>query len=76
MLVGWGCIAVLALTNPPAIPVALLTAGGLALSVPLAVITASAAFARFVLRFGIGRLPEETITPETLRALNLPALNA
>ena len=76
MLVGWGCIAVLALTHPPAMPVALLTAGGLALSVPLAVITASATFARFVLRFGIGRLPEETHKPETLRALNLPALNA
>ena len=73
MLVGWGCIAVLALTNPAAIPVALLTAGGLALSVPLAVVTASPAFARFVLRFGIGRLPEDTTRPEILRALNLPA---
>jgi membrane glycosyltransferase len=74
MLVGWSCIAVLAMTNPAAIPVALLTAGGLALSVPLAVMTASPWFARFVLRTGIGRLPEETTKPEVLRALELPAL--
>ena len=76
MLVGWGCIAALALTNPSAIPVALLTAGGLALSMPLAVITAWPAFARFALRHGIGRLPEETTKPAVLRALNLPALHA
>jgi membrane glycosyltransferase len=74
MLVGWGVIATLAMTNPAALPVALLTAGGLALSVPLAVVTASPVFARFVLRFGIGRLPEETQQPEILRALDLPAL--
>jgi membrane glycosyltransferase len=74
MLVGWGCIIVLAMTNPSAIPVALLTAGGLALAVPLAVITASPWFARFVLRNGIGRLPEETTKPEVLRVLELPAL--
>jgi membrane glycosyltransferase len=64
------------LTNPPALPVVLLVAGGLAFSVPLAVITASPAFARFALRAGIGRLPEETTKPEILRALDLPALNA
>ena len=74
LLVGWGCILALALTNPAAVPVALLTAGGLALSALLAVVTASPVFARFVLRFGIGRLPEETLKPDILRALNLPAL--
>jgi membrane glycosyltransferase len=74
LLVGWGCIVALALTNTAALPVILLNAGGLALSAPLAVITASPAFARLVLRFGIGRLPEETQKPEILRALNLPAL--
>jgi membrane glycosyltransferase len=74
MLAGWGVIVTLIATNPAALPVILLIAGGLALSVPLAVVTASPAFARFVLRFGIGRLPEETLQPEILRALDLPAL--
>ena len=76
MLAGWGCIGALAMTNPPAIPVVLLAAGGLAFSVPLAVITASPAFARLALRTGIGWLPEETAKPEILRALGLPALDA
>jgi membrane glycosyltransferase len=76
MLTGWGCIVALALTNPPAVPVVLLAAGGLAFSVPLAVITASPAFARFALRTGIGRLPEETVKPDVLRALGLSALDA
>ena len=75
MLVGWGTIAALALANPAAIPVALLTAGGLALSAPLAVLTASPSFARLVRRFGIGRLPEETTKPEILRAIDLPAFH-
>ena len=60
--------------RPSAIPVALLTAGGLILSVPLAVMTASPAVGRLMLRAGIGRLPEETIPPEILWALDLPAL--
>ncbi len=74
MLVGWSVIVTLLAANPAALPVALLIAGGLALSVPLAVITASPTFALCVLSFGIGRLPEETQQPEILRALNLPAL--
>jgi membrane glycosyltransferase len=76
LLTGWGCIGALAVTNPAAIPVVMLVAGGLALSVPLAVITASPAFARIALRAGIGRLPEETAKPDILRALGLSALDA
>jgi membrane glycosyltransferase len=61
--------------NPAALPVALLIAGGLALSVPLTVVTAAPAVGRLAIRYGIGRLPEENDPPETLRALDLPALS-
>ncbi len=40
-LLGWAVIGVLAGTNPAALPVALLIAGGLALAVPMAVVTAA-----------------------------------
>jgi membrane glycosyltransferase len=72
-LLGWGCIVTLALTAPAAIPVALLVAGGLAFAVPLCVLTADPAIGDALLRFGLGRLPEE-IAPSPLDALALPAL--
>jgi membrane glycosyltransferase len=53
--------------------VALLVAGGLALAIPMAVITADPAIGRLALRVGLGRLPEETL-PSPLDALGLPAL--
>ncbi len=75
-LVGAGAIALLALTHPRAIPYALPLAAGLALSIPLAVITALPAVGAALLRAGIGRLPEETAAPLALDALALPAIAA
>lgn len=73
---GLACLAILAATAPAAIPYALFIAGGLALSIPLAVITAAPATGRALWRLGIGRLPEETAPPPELHALQLPALAA
>jgi membrane glycosyltransferase len=73
---GLACLGVLAVTAPAAIPYALLLAGGLALSIPLAVVTASPAVGRVLVRIGLGRLPEETAPPPVLRTLALPALAA
>jgi membrane glycosyltransferase len=75
-LVGVGAIVVLALTHPSAVPYALPLAAGLALSIPLAVITAARGFSAALMRLGIGRLPEETAAPVALDALALPALAA
>ena len=72
-LVGVGSIVLLAFTQPAAIPYALFLAAGLALSIPLAVITALPGVGRALARWGLGRLPEETDPPAALRALALPA---
>jgi membrane glycosyltransferase len=71
---GCGAIAILAMTHPAAIPYALFLAGGPALSIPFAVITASPGVGRLLQRIGIGRLPEETEPPVALMTLALPAL--
>jgi membrane glycosyltransferase len=73
-LLGWASIAALAATHPVAIPYALFIAGGLALAIPIAVITASPGFGRKLMRLGLGRLPEETQSAGVLRTLALPAL--
>jgi membrane glycosyltransferase len=70
---GWSCIAALAVRAPAAIPYALLIASGLALAVPLCVVTANRAVGMALVRAGIGRLPEET-APSPLDALELPAV--
>lgn len=75
-LLGVTTIGVLAFSHPAAIPYALLIAGGLAISVPLAVMTAWPTLGRLCARVGIGRLPEETQPPPALRGLALPALAA
>jgi len=75
-LLGWTAIGVLALTHPSAIPYALFIAGGLALSVPLAVVSAWPALGRGCARIGVGRLPEETDPPAPLRGLELAAVEA
>ncbi|HYS47131.1 MAG TPA: glucans biosynthesis glucosyltransferase MdoH, partial [Xanthobacteraceae bacterium] len=62
-VLGLATLGVLAATAPAAIPYALFIAGGLVLAVPLAVLTASPAFGRALIRLGIGRLPEETSPP-------------
>jgi membrane glycosyltransferase len=73
-LLGLLPIVGLALTVPAAIPYALFIAAGPLLSIPLAVITASPALGRALVRLGIDRLPEETAPPAELRALKLPAI--
>jgi membrane glycosyltransferase len=72
-VIGWGCITALAVWAPGAIPCALLIAAGLALAVPLCVVTANGAVGAAMVRAGIGRLPEET-SPSPLDALELAAV--
>jgi membrane glycosyltransferase len=67
--VGLGCVALLAVTVPEAIPYALLIAAGLAISVPFAVVTSMPQVGRFLARLGVGRLPEETAPSAALRAV-------
>jgi len=72
--IGLGAIVLLAATHPAAIPYALLLAGGPALSIPFAVVTALPGVGRVLTRIGLGRLPEETEPPIALKTLALPAL--
>src|SRR5262249_38325369 len=73
---GLGSLAILAATQPSAIPYALLLAGGPALSVPLAVLSARPGLGAMLAPVGIGRLPEETAPPAMLASLSLPAVVA
>ena len=73
-LLGCAMLGLLATTQPAALPYALFLAGGPALSIPFAMITAWPSLGRLVARVGVGRLPEETIAPAGLEALALPAL--
>jgi hypothetical protein len=52
----------------------LFLAGGPALAIPFALVTAWPAFGSFAVRTGIGRLPEEVERPAVLRDLGLPAI--
>jgi membrane glycosyltransferase len=70
-LLGCGTIALLAMTHPSAIPYALFFAGGLALAVPFAVVTAMPTVGALFVRYAIGRLPEETVPPPELVARTL-----
>jgi membrane glycosyltransferase len=72
---GLGTLGMLALTVPAAIPIAGLVAAGPALAIPFAVLTASPAFGRALVRRKLLRLPEEIDPPAALRALALPALD-
>ena len=73
-----GCVALglLAMTHPAAIPYALFLAGGPALAIPFAMVTASPWLGNLAARIGIGRLPEETTRPAVLSALALPAIES
>jgi membrane glycosyltransferase len=75
-LLGWACILVLAATVPSAIPYALFIAAGPALSILLAVITSWPSVGRFMMRTGIGALPEEHAPPAELRQRGVPAIEA
>jgi membrane glycosyltransferase len=73
-MLGLWTMAVLGLTVPAAIPYALFIAGGLVLSIPLAVLTAAPGLGRALVSVGFCRLPEETAPPAELAALALPAI--
>jgi membrane glycosyltransferase len=74
---GLVCLAILAATHPVAAIYAFaLIAGGLAVSIPFAVVTAMPSVGFALARIGIGRLPEESAPPQALAALSLPALAA
>src|SRR5712692_5007460 len=73
-LIGLAPVLLLAVAAPSAIPYALLIAAGPLLSIPLAVVTASPALGRALIALGLDRLPEETLPPPELRALELPAI--
>jgi membrane glycosyltransferase len=73
-VLGLASLGLVAVIHPSAFGYALLLAGGPALSVPLAVLTAKPAVGRWLTRIGIGRLPEETAPPLALTALALPAV--
>src|SRR5215475_11709907 len=73
-LLGLATVLLLALAAPSAIPYALLIAAGPLLSIPLAVVTTAPALGRALIAVGLDRLPEETLPPPELRALELPAI--
>jgi membrane glycosyltransferase len=75
-LLGGVVLITLAVTRPEAIPYAFFLAGGPALAIPFAMISAWPSVGRFCTRLGIGRLPEETSPPDALKALALPAIEA
>jgi membrane glycosyltransferase len=73
-LIGLVPLFVLAISAPAAVPYAFLLAGGPLLSIPLAVATAAPVLGRALIATGLDRLPEETLPPPELLALNLPAI--
>ena len=73
-LIGLAPVLLLAVAAPAALPYALLIAAGPLLSIPLAVVTAAPALGRALIALGLDRLPEETLPPPELRALQLPAI--
>lgn len=73
-LLGCTVITTLAMTQPSAIPTMLFLAGGPALAIPFAMISAWPRLGNLSARIGIGRLPEETTIPAVLRDLALPAI--
>jgi membrane glycosyltransferase len=75
-VLGWAVLLLLAATVPTAIPYALFLAGGLALSIPLAILTTMPVAGPTMVRTGLCQLPEETAPPSELTALALPAIEA
>ncbi len=73
-LVGCLSLALVMFSQPWALPYVLLLAGGPAFAAPFATVTAWPVLGSIAARIGIGRLPEETATPEDLLELALPAI--
>ena len=74
--VGCASLGLVLASQPWAVPYIFLLAGGPALSVLFATVTAWPALGGLAARMGIGRVPEETVTPEDLLELALPAINS
>lgn len=69
-VLGGASLALLAVLQPAAVPyLFVLLAGGLVLSIPFCVVTSWPRFGRALTRWGIGRLPEETLPPASLTRL-------
>lgn len=75
-IAGLVILTVAAMKMPHEIGYALMGAGGLALSAPFAVATASPLIGKWFVRFGVGRIPEETAAPIALAPLRLAAIEA
>jgi len=75
-LVGCLSTALVSFSQPWALPYILLLTGGPALAAPFATVSAWPMLGNFAARIGIGRLPEETATPEDLLELALPAITS
>jgi membrane glycosyltransferase len=75
-VVGCASIGLVLASQPWALPYVFLLAGGPALSALFATVTAWPALGGLAARMGIGRVPEETVTPEDLLELALPAINS
>jgi len=75
-LVGCASLGLVLASQQWALPYVLLLAGGPALSVPFAMVTAWPAIGELAARIGIGRIPEETVIPEDLLELALPAIKS
>ena len=73
-LVGCLSLGLVLFSQPWALPCVLLLAGGPAFAAPFATVTAWPVLGSLAARIGIGRLPEETATPEHLLDLALPAI--
>jgi membrane glycosyltransferase len=73
-LVGCLSLGLVLFYQPWAFPYILLLAGGPAFAAPFATVTAWPVLGTLAARIGVGRLPEETTTPEHLLELALPAI--
>ncbi len=72
-LLGIGLISLLGLTHPECVVYACILFGGLAVSIPLAVMTSWPGFGRLLMRVGLCNIPEENHRPEALKPLDLAA---
>jgi membrane glycosyltransferase len=75
-VVGCASLGLVLASQPWALPYVMLLAGGPALSVPFAMVTAWPAIGELAARIGVGRIPEETDIPEDLLELALPAIKS
>jgi membrane glycosyltransferase len=72
-LLGFALLCLLGIRHPELLPYAVVLFGGLALAIPLAVLTSWPIFGRILRRYGLANLPEETHPPAPLQALGLAA---